>query len=350
MARLLESQYLDQATQIKAMQDASNDMLQASQDEYLGALQSKYDLFLKRVTADAKALRADIMEKFGQTTVTYADFLRHQAQLQEDLTFAKQLDREVMALNGDVNHDLLDQLESTYRDSFNLNAWTLDETTPPNIDVNYKMPPDLVLRQYAATSWTGDMFSQRIGAVNDMMANDIQIAMTQAMMSGDSAKDLAKRIADKVGDGSDAWSYRAGVIARTELLRSANMARQKVFDDNEDVGDDWIWVSRSLASGRLCEECAERRGHTYDEVKDIADEQEMELDPPAHPQCGCTWMPKVKPWWELLPPGVKAVGPKFTDEYVMAIPDNQGAVAKVTPMKFADWADRYLSETERGDL
>ena len=344
--------YLDQRSQIQLMTEEADRMLRAQQEAYVAALQMRYQEFAERVVNDAKALRSDIMDTYGLSEPNISEYKRFAG----DYKIAKAIQDEIRRLNGYVDTDFLNQMRSVYQDSYNANAWVLDESTPENLDINYKLPPEFEMRQFVSQPWSGAMFSQRIGVINDAMARDIQSEVAQSMLSGDSARDLAKRIERVIGDGESDYSYRAKMISRTELLRASNLGRSAIWDENEDIIDDWIWVTRAMMSGRLCDECAERSGKGYDEVQELAIEQEMDGEPPAHPNCACGWMPKVKEWKDLLPPemakrmvdmGPTAMVWKVPQE---TIPSKMQGFAKVEPMEYTSWADEYLDPDERGNL
>ena len=282
-----------QQAAIERMTEQSYKMLRASDSEYAKAL-------IKRYAEISRRIEADILQITDEASVegdpSYSEFLKIGGKKKT----LEVLQREISNLNQDVIPSLEQHLVQQYKDSYTSSAWALDQSTPESVDVNYAMPSDSIIKQFVSTEWKSAMFSQRIGVINDMMASDIQDSVKNAMLTGQSNQNLAKIIRGIIGDGKAGTAYRAQTIAISETARSANLARNKFFDDNEQYIEDWYWLSRSIMSPRICEDCAERSGKFYDEVVDIADDQEKEVDPPVHPRCVCSWMAKPKSFASLL--------------------------------------------------
>lgn len=336
--------YPDQATAIQGMTEDAWKIINASQQEYIDALVKRYSEFEARISADILKLHT---ETFEDGTADYSTFV----QAQGDIKLAEIIKNELRRLNQDVNESLLDELISQYKDAYNTSAWVIDQSTPPSIEINYDMPTESTLRQLVSSDWKGAMFSQRIGIINDFMAKDIQQEVIQSVLSGDSAKTLSKRISDVIGTEDSDYKYRASMIARTELMRASNLAGMAALEQNDDIMETWVWISRSLASPRLCEYCAERSGMTYEEVQALIEEDDEQaekgLDPPAHPHCACIWGPKVKSWAELL-------GGDVTERIkptAMVVPRPDGEGYDPAPkMGYNEWADKILSDADRGSL
>lgn len=271
-------------------------MLRSNDAEYARALLKKYARLSQRIEADIMQITEDASVDGDPS---YSEFLKIGGR-QKTLTVIK---REIQAINQDIIPSLEQHLVQQYKEAYTSSAWTLDQSTPESVDVNYSMPSDSIIKQFVSSEWNSAMFSQRIGVINDMMASEIQSAVNNAMLTGQSNQNLAKIISDIIGsDGNGGTSYRARTIAISETARSANLARNKFFDDNDKYISDWYWLSRSIMSPRICDDCAERSGKFYDEVVEIAEEQEKPVDAPIHPRCACSWMAKPKTFSELLGP------------------------------------------------
>jgi hypothetical protein len=283
----------EQQKAIEKMTEQAYKMLRASDSEYAKGLIKRYIRLSQRIEADIMRISD---EAIVDGDPSYSEYLKIGGRQK---TFAV-LQREIQGLNQDIIPTLEKQLMSQYKEAYTSSAWTLDQATPESVDVNYAMPSDSVVRQFVSSEWNSAMFSQRIGVINDMMASEIQSSVNNAMLTGQSNQNLSKIIREIIGDGKGGTAYRAQTIAISETARSANLARNKFFDDNEKYISDWYWLSRSIASPRICEDCAERSGKFYDEVSEIADEQGKEVDPPVHPRCACSWMAKPKSFAELL--------------------------------------------------
>jgi SPP1 gp7 family putative phage head morphogenesis protein len=344
--------YANQAKAIERLTKEAQSMLRASEDRYVEELLKRYQEFARDITAKMKALHGDILhaptsygEAMAQKQVTYSRYLS----LRGDVQAIEALKDEVTRLGRDVNDITTKGLIDQYKNSYNMTAYQLDYTSPANIEINYRMAPEPIIRQFVSAPWNGAMFSQRIGVITTAMAQDIQQEVTSSMLAGDSAQDLAKRIKNVIGDGEDGASYRAKMIARTELLRSANIAKRDMFEQNEDIIDTWIWQSRNASNSRLCDECASLEGLTKEEVRKAG--YDPETEPPLHPHCACLWMPKMKSWKELLGPKLSKGMPDL-DKYDMASPVDPmyKKAAETSRMTYSEYAKEYLFGNERGSL
>lgn len=328
------------------MMDKGDAMLQASTDAYIEALQGRWDEFSARLEADLLRIHTEI---FQTGDVSYATFV----QAQGDFKVASAIRSELIRLHGDIIDGQYEALVAQYKDAYNVTSWALDEATPFNVDVKYAIAPENQIRQFVSGEWKGDMFATRNEKEMYFLSQDLQKEVTLAMLQGQSASELSKTIQGVIGTENSDYKYRAERIARTELLRAANMSRKHVFDQNKDIIEVEVWVTRALADGRLCPECRERAGKTREEVVLIAAEQDLDEDPPAHPNCGCTWMPKLKSIKDLLPEELSKGIEDFAgpDELVNPImKDGDLVFTKAKPDSFDSWSDKYLSDAERGNL
>jgi hypothetical protein len=333
------SAYRDQRVVIDELTQAAEKMLSASNNVYLESLMDRYREFARRVIADIAAIT---QEAQVDGTPSFSAFTRFQG----DAKLLEVLSGEINNLNSDVVPGLSQQLVQQYRDAYNHSAWVLDQTTPPNIEIEYDIPHEGYIRQFVSTEWSGAMFSQRIGAINDFMSQDIQQAVTQAMMSGTANQDLARIISGIIETSDSSFMDRARTIAVTETARAATLARNNFFDQNDEYIDDWYWVSRSIMSPRICDDCAERSTLSYDEVVKIAPSQDHdELDPPIHPRCSCSWMARAKSFKKLLGPELSK-GMDDKPYWLMAYNQNDNIIPAEV-MKYDHWSTAYLKDFER---
>jgi SPP1 gp7 family putative phage head morphogenesis protein len=321
---------LTQHAAIQKMLDSSDDALTQSTDDYVDDLLSKWTEFQGRLENDIMMIRSRLPEK-----VTYSDFVRFQGDAKIEGAIAEQLKR----LHVSVEQDRIDSLIAQYKDAYNVSAYAIDESTPPEVDITYNLASDDQIKMFVSADWGDNMFVTRNAKEFYFLAQDIKKEVTLAMLQGQSVQQLSKAIQGVIGDEDSDYKYRSTRIARTELLRAANIARNHLYDQNDELISKRIWVTRALGDGRLCEDCAERAGKTYDEVEEIADEQEMEVDPPIHPACGCTWMAVPKNPSEFLSP-----------ELSKGIKDFDTDNVKYNPPSYKSWADDYLTTAERGNL
>ena len=318
---------------LQKMTEQADAMLSASTEDYQNALLTKWDEFQSRLEADILKIHAS-MEKDG--VVPYSDFVRFGGDKQVETAIAQELQQ----LHVSIETDRVDALVAQYKDAYNLSAWQFDEATPPDIDVNHTLATEPTIRQFVTEDWDKSVFVTRNAKEFYFLAGEVKTAVTQAMLKGTSVKDLASTIEDIIGDDDSDYRYRSLRIATTELLRSANLGLNHLYDDNEDLISDQYWITRGLmAVKEVCEFCLERAGHTYDEVVDIADEQDMEVDPPIHPFCACRWAARPKNPIELL-------GPKLGK----GIADFDIEDVKFNPQSYKSWADTNLATSDRGNL
>jgi len=324
-----EQERLDAIT--KSIAD-SDQMLEANEDEYVKALQSKWSEFSARLEADMLKIHSAIS---SGDAPDFTDFQRFGADKQIEGAIQKELQR----LHQEVDSTRVDDLVTQYKDAYNTTAWAMDNALPPDTELKYNLPTELQMRQFVTDDWD-NMFVTRNMKEYVFLANDLKTEITRSMIQGESVTELRDRIIDIIGTEDDGYRYRAERIARTEMLGAANRARVHIYNNNSDVVETMVWVTGAIGDGRLCFECLERSGKTRDEVEELAAEQELDVDPPVHPNCRCTWAPKLKSFKDILP-----------DELSQGIEDFPDAKNLKNPiMQYSDWADENLQTADRGNL
>ena len=313
---------MNQDDAIQSMMDSSDKALRQSTDDYVDDLQSKWDDFQARLEADILKIHSQLPED-----ATYADFVQFQGDAKVSKVIAEQLKR----LHIDIDSSRMDALIQQYKDAYNMSAWTLDEATPPSVEIDHNLATDDQIKMFVSADWDNSMFVTRNAKEFYFLAQDVKKEVTLAMLQGSSVKELTDSIADVIGDEDSDYRYRSERIARTELIRAATIGRQHLYDTNDDLMEDQVWITRGMGSPRLCENCAERSGMTYDDVVDIADEQELDVDPPCHPNCCCQWAPKLKSMSELLGPELSKGVKDFDEEEF-----------KFNPQTYQKWATANL--------
>lgn len=119
--------------------------------------------------------------------------------------------------------------------------------------------------------------------VNARMGTRMTRILADGLVSGDTPKQIAKRMSDEVGLGME----RAMLITRTELVRAHAEGQ---LDALSDLGHKTVTAMVEMvgsADGRMCPECAELKG----EVMSLADARGVL---PVHPNCRCAWVPVLK--------------------------------------------------------
>lgn len=343
----------DQRVVIKKLMEEVQKALREPEDDYTDRVTGYYDKFLKRVNTELMDM---YNRAFRDGKLNFQDYKR----LQLEATQLRILHPALNELQTETANELAKGLNGFYWHAYQRNAWAIDQTTPPNNDLalirdiktNPENDPFLkhMISLQVATPWKGAMFSDRLGHINNAMARDIQTLTNSAAINGWSVPDLSQSIRDLVGvpeedrlvtrPRASAAKMRADMIARTELLRAANLAREQIFKDNGDLVETKVWLSAEDA--RTCEDCYNRDGMTAEEVTEEMDSEDQDLDfnPPAHPRCRCTWIPKLKSWKKLLGPefGKGMEHLEHIDEYEMKYFDPRGRrITTVEVQPYDEW-------------
>lgn len=137
-----------------------------------------------------------------------------------------------------------------------------------------------------ATEWAQKNAGDLIDGISKTTRDDIRELVEAAFEEQFTVADLAKEIADLIGDDA-----RAETIARTETMRASNEGQLEAWDQAKEAGlltgnekKEWIVTP----DDRLCPVCEPMDGVTVglDELFDVDGDQ---IDgPPAHPNCRCT--------------------------------------------------------------
>ena len=325
--------------------DQAHNALLNNENEAIAPIQDAYNQAMKRLIDDLVRVNGVFMS--GEQP-TYSDW----KQLQLDAKSAQVIAQNINSFRADMVQQLGDSLNQMYRDSYNSTTWAIDQATPENIDPNYSLPPDQVLNVIFQEPWKGQRFSDRIWGITDEWAGKIQNQLVNSILSGDSVYDMAKSIRDYVGVPSDeklktrprasAQFYRANLIARTELIRAARMGQEQVYNNNQDIldGDPMTnkeWSAKPGLFG-VCDECRDKDGHTPEEII------EMGYDLEEHPNGRCSWIPRLKPWDELLDPQIAAI--KVAGGNIQ-VPKDAFSPAPIET--FQEWSFKYLTPSERGE-
>jgi hypothetical protein len=318
---------------IRAIYEDANAALRDSEDAnvevVLGAYQRAQEDILAAIEAAAKA------EPGGQLTL---DGMQMNGRLGALLQSIHQTAQQAAAHAGQViEQSAVDQ----YLESYQRSVYGLDQATPDNVAVQYAPPPESAIRILANAPYKGAMFSQRIGIITDEMASDVRDELMQGLVAGESMAEISDRISGVIGAGStqdpEAIAYRASVIARSEIMRTQNAARDTTYEQNADIVEDSAW--EVAPDDKLCDWCARREGLTDEEIKaqDPGDDPwGNSTDKPLHPNCRCDSVPKLKSWKDLL--GLDMPEEFKDDERGMRNDEGDWIVAPVE--SFDDWLER----------
>jgi RNA polymerase sigma factor (sigma-70 family) len=118
--------------------------------------------------------------------------------------------------------------------------------------------------------------------VSQQMSKRMVRALTEGLTRGEGAQTLARRLSKELGIGRQ----RAGVIARTEIVRAHAEGQLDAFAN---LGVEELGVEVEFATAldsEVCFICRDLEGsiYTIDEARGVI---------PAHPQCRCAWKPSV---------------------------------------------------------
>lgn len=327
----------DQRVAIDLMVAKAQKALLMEEDDLAAALFNTYERELKVLIQDLVALNYPVINSETMRISQWRKLKLDQASIELIAT-------RMTGINQVVAQDLLDDLTAFYKHDYSMTSWTIDQSTPPNIEPRYTMPTDDVIKVFVASPWKGEMFSDRLWAINNEMARRLQRSLTDGIQAGDSMDDIARSMRKDVGvppseklstrPRASAQVYRAMLIARTEAMRVSSMVRNHLYDQNKDILQDMVWQA---APGfiRVCDECAERDGMTKDEV--VEEYGEMEAETPLHPNCRCIYALVPKPFQTWTQDYWKDYTGQEPGEYAMVLPDSSGVVASVKVVPYEDW-------------
>lgn len=212
-----------------------------------------------------------------------------------------------------------DSLSQQFRSSLARTGYGLDQGTPSLFKVQVPVLPEQQIRALLASPFEGAMFSQRLGAVTNEMAANMQTQLTRSMINGESMKQAAARVESVIGasnlNNPLSMTNRSSMIARTEIMRAQNLGKFAVYGENSDLVEGnpdtaWIWVV--TPDDRLCPWCRRREGKTPAQIKKMAQGRDpwgKSTSLPLHPYCRCTSYPKLKSYRSLgidMPENFKA--------------------------------------------
>ncbi len=299
---------------------------------------------------------ADDLQKFydsvfgGNGTMNYSDYKR----LRMDDTQIRMLKPYLDDLKQKQAQQMELALEDMYWEAYKRNAWALDQTTPPTTDISYLTKLNAnpatdfylqtFLKEQVAVQWKGAMFSQRLGVITDKMARNIQSLTDAGMVNGWSTQDLSLKIRDEMGvplnkklitrPRASAAKARADMVARTEMMRAADQAKQFLFKQNEKLVKDEKWETSDLDN--VCDDCDENQ----DELFSV-----LGVRPPLHPRCACTGIPVLESWGNLLGPAYKDMRDIGIDEYEMKYfdPSKGGKLVTASVQPYDEWLENQAA-------
>lgn len=260
---------------------------------------------IKKLMGAFKRAQAEILSRIHQQIMSEGwtlDSMQRTGRLQAMLTSISQVLQSLKdEQNGIIEQASIKQFAGAYQRTI----YAMDMATPTTTAIAYAPPALDAVKILANSPYKGAMFSQRIGIITDAMASDIRDELMQSMIQGEGMDAAALRVRGVLGvdDISNPMAYaaRARTIARTEIMRAQNDARDFTYQQNADIVEDTQWMV--TPDDRLCRWCMRREGLTDEEIEaaDPGDDPwGNSIDCPLHPHCRCAKAPKLKSWKDLI--------------------------------------------------
>lgn len=124
---------------------------------------------------------------------------------------------------------------------------------------------------------------EQLKGISAQIGSQLNTILAQGMIDGIGVISLANEMTDRVDSLSNS---RAMTIARTEVIHAHAEGQLDGFEDLgvEELGVEAEWST--AGDGRVCPVCAALEGKTFS-----VDEARGRI--PQHPNCRCTWIPKI---------------------------------------------------------
>lgn len=254
-------------------------------DSFVGETIDRYETVLKSLDTDLAAVRDLIANRQALGLPVPASWLHRQSRYIDliDQTYAT-VDNYSKILKEDVRRGATDTFNQAQEDALGL----IDRQLP-GYEENIK--PFNRLNKNAAEQYMGSTYSERTSPLpgvfrsmgpeaGDTLDREILNGISQGLHPND-----VVRNASAVMTASQL--SRAATIARTEMYRSYREANRRVFAQNDDIVDKWIWHAH--IGEYTCAACYASHGEEFDVKEPMA----------SHPNCRCTQIPKTKSWEDL---------------------------------------------------
>lgn len=233
----------------------------------------------KDTAVDLEGDLSRIFSELGQDTWDIASVRR----AGRDKILLAQIRDRIRALGGKFNSTLDEAKLLQFNQAYANAGYLLDSMTPGTVDIRFNMLPDNEILALLDQPFAGAKFSERLGVINDEMAQTIKFDLLRSMMAEESWQDAARRIRTQMGTTGTRMVWRAEMIARTELARAQELANFQLYEDNADVIEKVVWVAHPGA----CDVCLDMHGEELDDPSEYPPEA-------SHPNCLCDAMPVPK--------------------------------------------------------
>lgn len=169
------------------------------------------------------------------------------------------------------------------------------------VDIFSKVPPEATIRNIVATSLISDgkraeTIDTWLKGIDAKMLNDIEGVIKNGVIQGQVNAEIASSLVGVL----DTSKQHAETVTRTATSMVSNEARQKVWDDNEDVIKGYEFTA--TIDGRTSFGCSTRDGALYDISNNPLNDKAKQFpyQPiPRHFNCRSVYVPVLKSWEDL---------------------------------------------------
>jgi SPP1 gp7 family putative phage head morphogenesis protein len=261
----------------------------------------------------------DAFLRFGASNWSITDVGQPQRQV---FLFGQIIDR-IDALTSRIALDMNTALGNTYRDSYYMRAWAMQQGSPLGVVLNLPVLPEQAVIAALTYPYDGANFFERLGDARVEFITKVRRSIVASQIEGETIRQAQKRIANELGwpisrrtkaeaVANKGHYAKTEMIARTEMLRMSNLGAAAIDAQNQDILVGWQWIA--TRDDRTCPICAPLDGRVF--------KQEERARPPIHPRCRCTSVPETKSFEALGFRGVRSEFPKR--ETYREWRDNQG--------------------------
>lgn len=334
-----------QGALLRRIDEQSRRALRTGEEADVRGLIRMYDEAL----ADLRAILSDSLDELEDVDGDDRRRAYLSWKINREHQLSQQIERRLAQLRSDWTLAFRDGLLRQATEQALWEGYAIDQATPPSIRVDVSAMTATIPDAVVNAPWKGAMFSDRIWLLTDDIAREMQQQVGQGALLGESVDQIVRRIRDlDVLDGNVPPRYAIETLARTELMRASDRARELSYAENSDVvtGEE---VVVSLDQ-RTCEICGPIDGKLLDsdEVQDWLAANNAESRPPFHPRCRDTTAPRLKPWGELLSVGEAPDDLERFEDEERVIRDPRTGKSRLAPtMDFAEW-QRFARGTALG--
>ena len=248
-------------------------------------------------------------------------------QSQEDLKSRdEQVEEEIAATYADIHRALEVKLENAISDEDELSIWrteqllqeveeeftkysdtTLKHTIETHSQGAYLEGAESGFRLIQAQLWddavTTGLFTRlpyqhiesmfgmtRSGPLQRLLASfgpeiaaGMRLELVNGIAMGTPPRTIARNMTRHFGIGAN----RADNIARTEMLRAYRSSHKRLYQENADILEGWVW--HSALDDRSCVLCVAQHGSVHP----------LDEEMPTHNRCRCSMIPLTKSWSDL---------------------------------------------------